>query len=153
MEENKTAVELEMTKETPAEDITSDRIKNITVRIGGRQFQLVYNIRAQIQIDDELEMDFDALRDALNRRRKPNTKVVVTALRIMGNLGLKAAGEPADLTDEWIIDHMIPKDLFSYRVAALTALTKGWYMETDHSAEQDQDVTLIEIRKKNGSTD
>ncbi len=142
-----------MTEETKAEDITADRIKNIIVRIGGRQLTLVYNIRAQIQIDEELEMDFDALREELNKRRKPNTKVVVTALRIMGNMGLRLSGAEPDLTDEWIIDHMIPKDLFSYRVAALTALTKGWYMETDDSADKDQDITLIEIRKKNERTD
>lgn len=153
MDEKKTPVELEMTEETKAEDITPDRIKNIIVRIGGRQLTLVYNIRAQIQIDEELEMDFDTLREELNKRRKPNTKVVVAALRIMGNMGLRLAGAEPDLTDEWIIDHMIPKDLFSYRVAALTALTKGWYMETDDSADKDQDITLIEIRKKNESTD
>ena len=153
MDEKKTAVELEMTEEAKAEDITPERIKNIIVRIGGRQLTLVYNIRAQIQIDDALEMDFDTLREELNKRRKPNTKVVVTALRIMGNMGLKMTGKEPDLTDEWIIDHMIPKDLFSYRVAALTALTKGWYMETDDSADKDQDITLIEIRKKNESTD
>jgi len=151
--ENKTAVELEMAKEGRAEDITPERIKNIIVRIGGREITLLYNIRAQIQIDEALEMDFDTLRDELNKRRKPNTKVVVTALRIMGNMGLRAAGEKPDLTDEWIIDHMVPKDLFSYRVATLTALTKGWYMETDDSADKDQDITLIELRKKNESTD
>ena len=153
MEENRTTVEPEMTEATPANEVTPDRIKSVTVRIGGRSIPLLYNVRAQIAIDDALEIDFDSLREELNKRRKPNTKVVVTALRILGNEGLKAAGETPDLTDNWLMDRIIPKDMFSYRVAALTAVMKGWYMETDDSAEKDIDLTLIELRKKNANTD
>jgi len=153
MEENRTAVEMEMTEEARDDGLDPERIKRITVRIGGREIPLVYSLRAQIAIDDALEMDFDTIRQELNKRRKPNTKTVVTALRIMGNEGLRKAGLEPDLTDDWIIDNLAMKDLFACRVAAMTAVMKGWYMETDNSAEEEQDVTLIEIRKKNGNTD
>lgn len=153
MDEKKTSVELEMTEETNGGALDPEQIKRVSVRIGGREIPLLYSTRAQIAIDDALEMDFDSLRQELNQRRKPNMKVVAVALRIMGNEGLRRAGETPDLTDDWVIDHIIPKDAFAYRVAELTALMKGWYMESDNSDEEDVDVTLIEIRKKKENTD
>ena len=70
----------------------------------------------------------------------------------MGNEGLRLAGEEPDLTDEWLTDRMKPSEMLDYRIAVMGALVEGWAMETDTSAEEEQDVTLNELRKKNVNT-
>ena len=51
------------------------------------------------------------------------------------------------------MDNMVPAQIINYRLAAMAALVAGWYMETDNSFEEKQDVVLNEIRKKNENTE
>ena len=122
------------------------------VKIGGREIPLIYNMRTHVKVEEEMGADFYELLDKVNKGKK-NTKTVIEAIRIMGNEGLRSAGEKPDLTTEWLMDNMEPVHATGYRMMALGALIAGWHMETDNSAEEEQDVTLNEIRKKNESTD
>ena len=79
-------------------------------------------------------------------------RTVIGLIRLMGNAGLKHAGQEPDLTDEWLIDHIKPGYTTSYRIAVMGAVTAGWFMESDQG-EKEQDDVLAEIRKKNGNTD
>lgn len=155
MEMNKeSAVHIEMAEE-PKEvngEMIPGKVRSVEVRIGGRVIPLRYNMRTQLLVEEELGTDFYELQNKLNKDKK-STKVTIGAIRIMGNEGLKAAGEAPDLTDEWLIDHMSPAKIMDYRLAAMAALVAGWYMETDNSYEEKQDVVLNEIRKKNESTE
>ena len=125
------------------------KIKNVSVEIEGRKIPLRYTTRGLIAIEDELNMDASELQDALNNMRKKNTRKVVSILRILGNEGLRLAGETPDLTDEYLLDHIGMNELILYRVGALAAVAKGMLMETDHTDEEKQDVVLNEILKKN----
>ena len=73
----------------------------------------------------------------------------------MGNRGLKRAGQEPDLTDDWLLDHILPKNLLEYRVAILETMMAGRYMETEENADEqgEVDIGLMEIRKKKESTD
>lgn len=127
-------------------------VNNMAVKIGGRDIPLVYNMRTHVQVQEEMGTDFYELLDQVNKGRK-NTKTVISALRIMGNEGLRLAGEKPDLTEDWLLDNMEPVHEKGYRFFVLGALIDGWKMETDNSDEVEQDETLNEIRKKNENTD
>lgn len=132
------------------EPITPDLIRQVSVNIGGRDIPLRYTMRVQLQIEEELGMDFSEINDRI--KGKKNTRMVIGLIRLMGNAGLKQAGQDPDLTDDWLIDHIKPGYTTSYRIAVMGAVTAGWFMESDQG-EKEQDDVLAEIRKKNGNTD
>ena len=127
------------------------RVKNVSLKIGGREIPLRYNMRVQLKVEEELGTDFYELQNQLNKN-KLSIKTIIGAVRLMGNEGLKHAGLEPDLTEDWLLDNMVPAQILSYRMAAMAALVAGWHMETDNSFEEKQDVVLNEIRKKNGNT-
>ena len=134
------------------EAVTPDLIRNVSVNIGGRDIPLRYTMRVQLQIEEELGMDFSEINDRL--KGKKNTRVVIGLIRLMGNAGLKNAGPAADLTDDWLIDHIKPGFTTTYRIAAMAAVTAGWFMENERQDNSEaKDDILEEIRKKNGNTD
>ena len=133
------------------EPIAPNMIRGVTVEIGGRTIPLLYNMRVQLQIEEELGMDFSEINEKL--KGKKNTRTVISMILLMGNAGLKKAGQAPDLTEDWLIDHIKPGYTTSYRIAAMGAVTAGWFMETDTKDDTEQDDILAEIRKKNGNTD
>lgn len=152
-EQNTPKARLEMKKLDEQENARPDAVKNASVNIGGRDIPLYYDVRAQIQIEEELEITYDELRENLNQLKgNPNTKMVISALRILGNRGLVHAGETGDLTDDWITDHIAIAYIRTYKVALLGAIMAGWFMETDNSWNEKQDEVLNEINKKKEST-
>lgn len=154
MGEQKANLELKQPQNEEKGGITPDMIAGATVTVGGREIRLAYDLRAQITIDSEIGMDWDELRDCINRLKKAkNTKIVVQCIRILGNRGLQKDGKKPDLTDDWLMDHISLKDMLAYKIAILGVLTAGWYMETDDSQEREIDLGLAELRKKNGDTD
>lgn len=153
--ESKNPVQIDLKEEAKKEenkDILLGMIKDVKVTIGGRELVLVYNMRVQMKVEEEMEMDFAELQEKLNKAKR-STKTVIGIIRLMGNEGLRRDGKEPDLTEEWLADHMQPGFMLSYRIAAISAITAGWFMETDNSYNEEQDVTLNEIRKKNVSTD
>lgn len=137
-----------------AKEVTAASLRFPKIKIGEREIPLAYTLRAQIAIDEELEMTWDELRENINQLKgNRNTKKMITAIRILGNAGLQRAGKEPDLTDEWLLDHIRPKDMLAYKVAMLQTLFAGQFMETDRSDEGEVDLGLIEIRKKNASTE
>lgn len=142
----------EKAKDENVKEILPEMIRNISVNVGGRDLRLIYDMRVQLQAEQELDIDFSELNDRLGKQKK-NSALVMKIIRMMANEALRLAGEPADITDEWLVDHMQPGFMTGYRIAAMAAVTAGWFMETDDSFNTEQDVTLNEIRKKNESTD
>ena len=137
--------------ETPME-ITPEMLKNPSIRIGRREIPLAYNLRAQIAFEEEIGMTWDELRENINQLKgNKNTKTAVKVIRILGNQGLRLDGMDPDLTDDWLLDHIAMKNMLAYKVAILQALFAGRYMESEGSEEDEVDIGLIEIRKKNES--
>lgn len=151
MEENRIAspvtVDVDATEEGKAPEI-----KNVSIEIEGRKIPLRYTTTAMVAIEEEMDMTGEELRDELNNLKKKNTKKTITAIRILGNEGLRLAGEKADLTDEYLMDRINPREVLLYRVGVMAAILKGMLMETDHTDEEKQDVVLNEILKKNSDS-
>ena len=155
-EENITQIAQEEMKSNGEEgtEVKAASLKFPKIKVGGREIPLAYTLRAQIAIDEDLDMTWDELKENINQLKgNRNTKKMISALRILGNAGLQRAGKEPDLTDEWLLDHVRPRDMLAYKVAMLQTLFAGQFMETDNSDEGEVDLGLLEIRKKNGSTE
>ena len=119
-------------------------MEKITVEIGGRVIPLKYTMRELADMEEQIGT-MDQFRDLILEGRK-RLRNMAAAIRIMGNAGLKDAGEEADLTDDGVLDAMDPNKMKTYQIAVLAAFTGGWKMETEE--EKEHDVVLEEIERK-----
>lgn len=115
-----------------------------SVTVDGREIPLRYTMRELADMEEAIGT-MDQFRDLILKGKRRLRNMIV-AIRIMGNSGLEHQGKPADLTDEWLLDHMDPNGLKGYQIAVLGAFTLGWKMETEE--EKVHDVTLEEIERK-----
>ena len=149
--EDQTIIEME---DAPEDEGGPKRVKRAFVLISDREIPLRYDLRVQIQVEDELDMDFYGLQDKLiGEDKKIATKTILSALRIMGNAGLRSSGQAPDLTEGWLLENVRLRHLQKYATALMGAMVAGWWMETDDSFNEKHDVVLEEIRKKNESTE
>lgn len=123
---------------------------NISVKIGERKIPLRFRMDQFIEIEEEVGNLGEVKELILNGRKR--LRNIVTVIRILGNAGLKAAGEAADLTDEWLREEMDPHAIMAYQIAVMACLTK----ETESQAVQEEnenkerDLVLEEINEKKG---
>lgn len=115
-----------------------------TVEIGGRVIPLKYTMRELADMEEQIGT-MDQFRDLILEGRK-RLRNMAAAIRIMGNAGLKEAGQEPDLTDDKVLDAMDPNKMKTYQIAVLAAFTGGWKMETEE--EKEHDVVLEEIERK-----
>ena len=71
-----------------------------------------------------------------------------TLIRILGNAGLKAAGEAPDLTDEWVLENMKPDpaSLLEYSVTVMQEVNEA--MSTEGGTETKQKGPVDVIKEK-----
>ena len=115
-----------------------------SVIVDGREIPLRYTMRELADMEEAIGT-MDGFRDLIVKGKK-RLRNMATAIRIMGNGALAHEGKPADLTDDWLLDHMNPHALTDYQLAVLGAFTDVWAMET--SNEKVRDLTLEEIEAK-----
>lgn len=115
-----------------------------TVSIGDREIPLRYTMRELADMEEAIGT-MDQFRDLILKGRK-RLRNMTAAIRIMGNAALAHEGQPADLTDDWLMDHMDPRRVKTYQIAVLAAFTGGWEMET--ASQRERDLTLEEIERK-----
>lgn len=148
---NPVNIELKNQTDQDIKEILPNMIRGVTVTIAGRDIPLRYDMRSQMQIEEELDMDCNELMDKLKQKKK-TSRIVMDCVRVLGNEGLRHAGQDADLTAEWLEEHITPARVNLYRVALQAAITASWFMETE-DPDRERDETLEEIRKKKESTD
>ena len=118
------------------------------INIGEREIPL----RFRMNQFEELEEEIGNLGDTkgLFLTGKKRVRNIVSAIRILGNAGLKHEGQKPDLTDEWLNDHMDPHAILAYQVAVIGCLSK----ESDSQAvkeeneNKERDLVLEEIEGK-----
>ena len=123
----------------------------VPVKIGGRMIPLRFRMNQFIQAEKEIGNLAD-IKDKIESGSDRGENLV-KMIRIMGNAGLKAAGEEPDLTDEWLAEEMIPGYLKAYQLAVLIALSYETKMESiDNEENEERDLVLEEINKKKEPT-
>ena len=121
-------------------------MEKFTVKIGEREIPLRYTVRELADMEEQIGT-MDQFQELIleGRRRWRN---MTMAIRIMGNSALERAGEKADLTDDWLLDHMDPTQMKTYQIAVLGVFTGGWKMERGNESEGVRDLVLEEIERK-----
>ena len=123
-------------------------MENIKVTIAEREIPLRFRMNEFAQIEEEVGNLAEVKELVLNGKNR--IRNIVKIIRIMGNAGLKHAGETADLTDEWLMENMDPYNLLAYQVGVLGCMTK----ESESQAQQEKDeneerdLVLEEIQAK-----
>ena len=117
------------------------------ITIGERKIPLKFRMKQFIEAESEIG-SMGNIEEKLNEATDRG-KNLVALIRIMGNAGLKAAGEEADLTDDWLEEEMLPAYFTAYRIAVLAAVAWETHIEnkTDDN-EGERDLVLEEINKK-----
>ena len=120
-----------------------------TVKIGGREIPLRYTMRELADMEEAIGT-MDNFRDLI-LKGKHRLHNMTAAIRIMGNSALERDGQTADLTDDWLLDHMDPGKLKGYQIAVLAVFTHGFEMETSQNTVRDPVLEEIERKKEPGN--
>ena len=117
------------------------------VEIAGRKIPLRYTMRELADMEEAIGT-MDTFRDLILKGTH-RIRNMAAAIRVMGNAALKKEGKKEVLTDEWLLDHMDPRQIKAYQIAVLGAFTDGFQMENEN--RQERDLVLEELeRKKDG---
>ena len=123
-------------------------MENITIKIGDREIPLRFRMNQFMEIEEEVG-NLGDIKELL-LKGKQRVRNTISVIRILGNAGLKYAGEEPDLTDEWLKENMDPHLLLGYQVAVVGCLSR----ETDSQAAAEEkedtarDLVLDEINSK-----
>ena len=125
-------------------------MENITINIGDRKIPLRFRMNQFIEIEETIG-NLGEIRELI-LKGKNRLRNLISVTRILGNAGLKAAGQEADLTDEWLTENMDPHALMAYQIAVIGCLSKE--SESEAAAEENEskerDLVLEEINQKKG---
>ncbi len=124
-------------------------VEKYHLQIAGRDIPLRYTMRELADMEEAIGT-MDGFRDLILKGNH-RLRNMATAIRIMGNSGLEKAGEKADLTDDWLLDHMDPSKLKGYQIAVLGAFTDGFQMESENEKERDLVLEELERKKEPGN--
>ena len=123
-------------------------MKQVTIKVGGRELALVFILRAIANLEAELGENVVLTNEQLDEllcRPGKLTKL----LAVMANEGELAAGRKPDITADWLGGKLRPGNLPTLQAQALDAITQGMRMETEEDDEDEPvDVVLEEIKKK-----
>ena len=121
----------------------------VTVEIGGRTIPLLFTMPEFMQIEEEIGSLVNI--EEFIAKGKKRIRNTLQCIRIMGNAGLKKAGEKADLTDEWLEKHMKPLIFRTYQLAVVKEIQRGGNSEAEieRSENEERDLVMEELVKKN----
>lgn len=123
-------------------------MENIKITIGEREIPLRFRMPEFLEIEENVGNLGNIRELILNGKQRLRNMIKVT--RILGNAGLKAAGETADLTDEWLTENMSPYKVMEYQLAVLACLSEESKSEAavEESESHERDLVLEEIQEK-----
>lgn len=123
-------------------------MKNVTIKIGDREIPLAFTMEEFIEIEENIGY-MGEVRELLIKG-KQRLRNLVSAIRILGNSGLKEAGEKPDLTDEWLKKNMDPHAVMAYQLAVLASMAQDSESEAakEESENKERDLVLEEIEQK-----
>ncbi len=122
---------------------------NLILKIADKEIPLRFRMNQFIELEEELG-NLGEIRDMILTDKKRLRKLVFV-IRVLGQAGLKHAGQDAEwLTEEWLLENMRPHSLMAYQIAVLGCLNKE--QESQAAAEENEhkerDLVLEEIQAK-----
>ena len=125
-------------------------MEGLILKIGGREIPLRFRMNQFIEIEEEIG-NLGEVRDMI-LQGKNRLRNMVSVIRILGNAGLKHAGQEADLTDEWLKENMDPHALMAYQLGVLGCLTRDSESQAvkEENENNERDLVMEEIEQKKG---
>lgn len=125
-------------------------MEGLKLKIGGREIPLRFRMNQFIEIEEEIG-NLGEVRDLI-LKGKNRLRNMVSVIRILGNAGLKHAGQEADLTDDWLKENMDPHALMAYQIAVLGTLTQESESQAvkEENENNERDLVMEEIEQKKG---
>lgn len=133
------------------------------IEIGGRKVPLMLSVQEMVDIQEDLGCTVGQLRDEVfgievdPETDKISVKVLTEPrrmkklgilIRILGNAGLEESGKEADLTDRWVLRHMVPALLSAYVADMLDVVNRAMILEVRNKEEGPVDEVLEEQNRK-----
>ena len=121
---------------------------NIKITIGEREIPLRFRMNQFIEIEEEVG-NLGEVKELILKGRQ-RLRNIIKVIRILGNAGLKNAGETDDLTEEWLTENMDPHAIMTYQIAVLACLSKESESQAaaEESEDKERDLVLEEINAK-----
>ena len=123
-------------------------MEGIYINIGERKIPLRFRMNQFEEMEEEIGNLGNTKELFLNGKKR--VRNVVTAIRILGNAGLKHDKQNADLTDEWLNENMDPHAIMAYQAAVLACLSKESESQAvkEENERKERDLVLEEIEGK-----
>ena len=123
-------------------------MQNITLNIGGRTIPMRFRMNQFAEIEEEVGNLGEVREMILNGKQR--IRNIVKVIRILGNAGLKHAGQEPDLTEDWLNENMDPHALLAYQIAVLACLSKESESQAaeEENESKERDLVLEEINAK-----
>ena len=143
------------------------------INIGGRKIPLLLTTLELIDIQEEIGCTVAQLRDEVfglteddepDENGKPVFRFGVvndpkkirkmgTLIRILGNAGLEEQGKEPDLTEKWVLRHMLPAEIVGFAILATLEINRGMRSEVAEEEQKEQagqkiDVMVAEEERK-----
>lgn len=125
---------------------------NITLKIGERTIPLRFRMNQFADIEEEIG-NLGEIQELIFEGKK-RIRNITSCIRIMGNAGLKAAGQKPDLTNDWLLENMDHFKLAEYQLAIVNCMKKDnkSQAKNEESEEKERDLVLEEIEQKKDPT-
>ncbi|MBR0266466.1 MAG: hypothetical protein IJQ71_03415 [Clostridia bacterium] len=143
------AVNVKLGDRTIPLDYTAYEMVAIQKEIGCTSYQLkeeVFGLRLEDE-DDPSSIRLDVVNDP------EKVEKLGKLIAILGNAGLEAKGEKADLTSKWVLRNMKPGLILHYAVFALKEIMDGNAMETkkEETGPVDEGLEEQQAKKQQGN--
>ena len=123
-------------------------MEGLKLKIGGREIPLRFRMNQFAEIEEEVGNLGEVREMILNGKQR--IRNIVKVIRILGNAGLKHAGQEADLTEDWLNENMDPHALLGYQLTVLACLSRESESQAaeEENESKERDLVLEEINAK-----
>lgn len=123
-------------------------MNDVKLMIGGREIPLRFKMKEFKELEERLG-NLGEIKEIILEENK-RIENIIFIIMVLGNGGLKAAGEKPDLTEEWLGDNMEPYQLATYQLAALACISKenDSQAKNEKNESEERDLVLEEIEAK-----
>ena len=121
----------------------------ITMKIGGREFALLFNVEAMDELEAILGISIDLtnLQEALIGRLRDRHDLV-HVFYVLARQGEYETGREPDFDEQWLRRRMRPGSQLQVHAKVVEAIADGLKMESETEKDEEVDVVLAELKKK-----
>lgn len=121
-------------------------MNKLSMTVRGKELKMYFDLQAWLDAEEaygSLEEMYKQLEEGKAPMRNALTLAAITA-----NAGARHAGREPDVTTEWLMENLSPKQARAINTMAKIAVIKGMKRETADDEDDAVDVVAEELQKK-----